>query len=67
MTGIDQKVRDLLKVPETKLNQAQYRVDYLVAMMEFKGEHPVRQMVSADYVAIWIANYLIKNYRYKQK
>jgi hypothetical protein len=65
MTGIEDKVRKLLLIPETAQKQFQYRIDYVIAMEEFKSKHPNRQTLHADYVAREIANYMNKHWDYE--
>jgi len=67
LTDLDQKVRGLLFIQETAQKQFQYRIDYYIALVEFKTQHPVRQNIRAEYVASWIAQYLNKNYHYELK
>jgi len=56
-----------LYIPETAQKQFQYRIDFFLAMLEFKNQNPVRQSMHADYVAREIADYLHKYWNYELK
>ena len=66
---LERKVRESVRHPRDSVIgfDAQYAIDYFIAMAEFKLEHPVRTGLTEGYTVSWIITYLVKNYNYMRK
>ena len=65
MSALERRVRSLIK--HRPGFDIQFGIDYFITLSEFKAEHPVRTGLKLDYTALWVVDYLVKNYHYQKK